>query len=96
MNAKVRVAQRRYVRFRLLAYVARSMPRGSVGSPLEQGAGVYADRSEHVLAPDPTWALIKAGCVLSLDLGTLLWVARTPYGGVRIPFQGSDPYTWGS
>jgi hypothetical protein len=24
-----------------------------------------------------------------------LWVARTPYGGVRIPFKGSGPYTWG-
>jgi hypothetical protein len=71
MNAKVRVAQRRYVRFCLLAYAARSMPCGSVGSPLEQRAGVYADRSEHVSAPDPTWALIKAGCVLSSDLGTL-------------------------
>jgi hypothetical protein len=41
----------------------RSMPRGSIGSPPERGAGVYADRSEshqtrsgHVSAPD----LIKA------------------------------------
>jgi hypothetical protein len=53
MNAKARVAQRRYVRFRSLAYATRSMPHGSVGSPPKQGAGVYADRSEHVSAPDP-------------------------------------------
>jgi hypothetical protein len=60
MNVKARVAQRRHARFRPLAYAACSMPRGSVGSPPEQGAGVYADRSEsyqtrsgHVSAPDP-------------------------------------------
>ena len=45
MNAKARVAQRRHVRFRPLAYAMRSMPRGSVGAPPERGAGVYADRS---------------------------------------------------
>jgi hypothetical protein len=44
MNAKARVAQRRHARFRPLAYDARSMPHGSVGSPPERGAGVYADR----------------------------------------------------
>ena len=60
MNAKARVAQRRHARFRPLAYAARSMPRGSIGSPPERGAGVYADRSGshqtrsgHVSAPDP-------------------------------------------
>jgi hypothetical protein len=53
MNAKVRVAQRRHARFRSLAYAARSMPRGSIGSPPERGAGVYEDRSGHVSAPDP-------------------------------------------
>jgi hypothetical protein len=59
MNAKARVAQRRHTRFHPLAYAARSMPRGSIGSPPERGAGVYADRSGsqtrygHVLAPDP-------------------------------------------
>ena len=69
MNAKARVAQRRHARFRPLAYAARSMPRGSIGSLPERGAGVYADRSGltvdaleyitfsgHVAAPDPpTW-----------------------------------------
>jgi hypothetical protein len=53
MNVKAHVAQRRHARFRPLAYAARIMPRGSIGSPPEWGAGVYADRSEHVLAPDP-------------------------------------------
>jgi hypothetical protein len=59
MNAKARVAQRRHARFRSLAYPACSMPRGSIGSPPERGAGVYADRSSsqqtrsgHVSAPD--------------------------------------------
>jgi hypothetical protein len=40
MNAKARVAQRHHTRFRSLAYVARSMPCGSIGSPPERGAGV--------------------------------------------------------
>jgi hypothetical protein len=59
MNAKARVAQRRRTRFRPLAYAARSMPHGSIGSLPERGAGVYADRSGsqtrsgHVSAPDP-------------------------------------------
>jgi hypothetical protein len=60
MNARARVVQRRHTRFRLLAYAARIMPRGSIGSPPERGAGVYADRSGyyqtrsgHVSAPDP-------------------------------------------
>jgi hypothetical protein len=60
MNAKARVAQRHHARFRPLAYAACSMPCGSIGSPLEWGARVYADRSEshqtrsgHMSAPDP-------------------------------------------
>jgi hypothetical protein len=53
MNAKMRVAQRRHARFRPLAYVVRSTPRGSIGSPPEWGTEVYADRSGHVSAPDP-------------------------------------------
>jgi hypothetical protein len=67
MNARARVAQRRHPRFRSLAYAARSMPHGSIGSPPEPGAGVYADRSgsyqtrsRHVSAPD-----LRPGCVLS-------------------------------
>jgi hypothetical protein len=44
MNAKARVAQRRHARFCPLAYDAHSMPHGSIGSPPERGAGVYADR----------------------------------------------------
>jgi hypothetical protein len=53
-------AQRPYVRLRLLAYITYSRPRGSIGSPLEQGAGAYSVWSEHVSAPDPRLALIKA------------------------------------
>jgi hypothetical protein len=53
MNAKARVAQRLHARFRPLAYAARSMPRGSIGSPPKRGVGVYADGSGHVSAPDP-------------------------------------------
>jgi hypothetical protein len=34
--------------------------------------------------------------VLSWDLGTPLWVARTPYERVRIPLQGSGLHTWRS
>jgi hypothetical protein len=33
-------------RLRPLAYVARCRPRGSIGSPSGQGAGVYVIRSE--------------------------------------------------
>jgi hypothetical protein len=64
MNAVARVAQRRHAGFRLLAYAACSMPRGSIGVLLERGAGVYADRSGahqsrsgHVSTPDPSLSL---------------------------------------
>jgi hypothetical protein len=67
MNAKARIAQRCHARFRPLAYAARSMPRGNIGSTPERGAEVYADRSGshqtrsgHVSASDPAWFLIKA------------------------------------
>jgi hypothetical protein len=55
-----------WTEFRPFAYAARSMPRGSIGSPPERGARVYADRlgahqsrSGHVSALDPAWALSK-------------------------------------
>jgi hypothetical protein len=41
---KARAAQRRHAGFFPLAYVTRSMPRGSIGAPPGRGAGVYADR----------------------------------------------------
>jgi hypothetical protein len=60
INAKTRVAQRLYARLRPLAYVVRSRPRGSIGSPPGLGAEVYVIRSRshqirsgHVSAPDP-------------------------------------------
>jgi hypothetical protein len=34
-----------WTEFRPLAYAARSMPHGSIGSPPERGAGVYVDRT---------------------------------------------------
>jgi hypothetical protein len=64
MNAVARVTQRRHTGFRLLAYAACSMPRGSIGAPPKRGAGVYEDRSGphqsrygHVSAPDPRLGL---------------------------------------
>jgi hypothetical protein len=58
------VAHISWTEFRPLAYVARSMPCGSIGSPPERGAGVYAgrfgahqSRSGHVSAPDPRLGL---------------------------------------
>jgi hypothetical protein len=55
-------AQRPYVRLCPLAYVTSDSPRGSIGSLPERGVGVGAPavRSEHVPAPDPHPALIKA------------------------------------
>jgi hypothetical protein len=90
MNVKARVAQRRHARFCLLAYAARSMPRGSIGSPPERGTGVYADRSGshqtrsgHMSAPDPR---------LGPDKGPGVFCPRTlgPYCG-RTPYGGPDP-----
>jgi hypothetical protein len=48
-----RVTRRPYVRLRPPAYVTRSRPRGSIGSPLGWGAVAQADRS----APD--WVRIR-------------------------------------
>jgi hypothetical protein len=60
MNAKMHVVQRIYARLDPLAYVVCSRPRGSIGSPPGQGAGVYVIRcgshhirSRHVSALDP-------------------------------------------
>jgi hypothetical protein len=54
-----RVARRPYVRLRLLAYVTRSRPRGSIRSPPGREAEAYTIMSRHVSAPDPRLALIK-------------------------------------
>jgi hypothetical protein len=43
-----------------LAYVTCTMPHGSIGAPAERGAEAYTVWYEHVLAPDPCLALIKA------------------------------------
>jgi hypothetical protein len=55
-----RAAQRPYVRLHPLAYDTGSEPHGSIGSPPEQGAGVYWVWPGHVMAPDPCMALSKA------------------------------------
>jgi hypothetical protein len=55
-----RTTQRPYVRLRPLAYVTRTMPRGSIGALPERGAEAYMVWSGHVSAPDPRLALIKA------------------------------------
>ena len=57
---KCRGRPRPYVRLRPLPYVTGTMPHGSIGAPLEQGAEVYTVGSGHVSAPDPRLALIKA------------------------------------
>jgi hypothetical protein len=55
-----RAAQRPYVRLHPLAYVTCTVPRGSIGAPPERAAEAYTVWSEHVSAPDPRLALIKA------------------------------------
>ena len=93
MNAVARIAQRHHARFRPLAYVACSMPRGSIGVPPEWGAEVYADRSGshqtksgHVSAPDPAWVLIKARVCSVLEPWDPTVGGLDPIRGVRIPF----------
>jgi hypothetical protein len=92
---------RPYVRLRPPAYVTRSRPRGSIGSPPGRGAVAQADRS----APDWVQTRIVTGpppgsCprpvhVLSWDLAV-----RGPDpaqgGGVRGPSQGSGHVRGGS
>jgi hypothetical protein len=98
MNAKAHVAQRRHARFRPLAYVVCSMPRGSIGFHLsgeQECTRIGPDTCRH---RTPTWALIKARVCSVLEPWDPLVGGPDPIrgGGVRIPFQGSGPYTWGS
>jgi hypothetical protein len=72
------VAQRPYVRLRLLAYVTCTMPRGSIGAPPKRGAEAYTVRSGHVSASDPRLALIKA------------WVFSVPESW-DLAMSGPDP-----
>jgi hypothetical protein len=66
-----RAAQKPYVRLRPLAHVTGSRPRVSIGSPPEQGAEAYVVWSEHVSAPGPRLALIKAWVFSVQNPGTL-------------------------
>jgi hypothetical protein len=79
------------------------MPHGSIGSPPERGAGVYADRSGthqtrsgHVSAPDPRLGPIQGPSMFCPE--TLGPHCGQPghHTGVRVPFQGSDLHTWRS
>jgi hypothetical protein len=89
MNAKARVAQRRHASFRPLAYVARSMPHGSIGPPPERGAGVYVitrsslDTSRH---RTPAWVPIKTRVCSVLEPWDPIVGGPDPIRGVRIPF----------
>jgi hypothetical protein len=62
-----RVAQGPYVRLRPPAYVTGGRPRGSFGSPHEQGAEAHTVWSGHVSAPDSCLALIKAWVFFVLE-----------------------------
>jgi hypothetical protein len=42
----------------------------------------------------PPESCSRPGCILSCDLGTPLWAARTPYGGTG--GERSELYIWGS
>jgi hypothetical protein len=87
------------------------MPHGSNGSPLERGAGVYADRSRthqtrsgHVSALDPCLGPVQGPsmfCPRTLGPhcgwpGPIRGGGPAPIPGVRLPFQGSGLHTWRS
>jgi hypothetical protein len=84
----MRVAQRPYVWLRPLAYVMGSWPRGSIGSPPEQGAEAYATWSGHVSAPDPRMALIKVLVLLLLESRDLVVSDLDPTQGGPGPVSG--------
>jgi hypothetical protein len=98
-----RVAQKLYIRLRPLAYVTGSRPRGSIGSPPERGAEVYAGWSGHVSAPDPRLTLIKAWVFFVPESRDLAMSGPDPsQGGPGTPVevlgltQRSGPYVQGS
>jgi hypothetical protein len=78
-----RAAQKPYVRLRPLAYVTGSRPRGSIGSPPERGAEVYAGWSGHVSALDPRLTLIKAWVFFIPESRDLAVSGPDPSQGVR-------------
>jgi hypothetical protein len=82
------VAQRPYVRLRLLAYVMGNKPRGSIGSPSERGAQAHRIKLGHVSVPDPC---LGQGIP---SPGTSLWVAWTPLRGVQTSPKGSVLLAW--
>jgi hypothetical protein len=73
---------------RPLAHVTGSEPRGSIGSPPDQGAEVYWVWSGHVMAPDPRLALSKAWVFSVVGSRDPLRAAWTPHREVRDPSRG--------
>jgi hypothetical protein len=111
MNAKARVAQRHHARFRPLAYAARSMPRGSIGSPPVSGEQecMRIDPEPTRLGLDmcrhrtPAWALIKARVCSVLEpwdptVGSPnpIWRGPDPILGVRSVHVGVLDQSWWS
>jgi hypothetical protein len=84
----MRAAQRPYVRLRPLAYITGSWPRGSIGSPPEQGAETYAIWFGHVSALDPRLALIKVRVLLLLESWELVVSDLGPTQGGPGPVSG--------
>jgi hypothetical protein len=84
------VAQRPYVRLRPLAYVTGNKPRGSIGSPPEQGTQAHRIKPRHMSVSDPC-----LGQGISYP-GISLWVARTLLGGIQTPSKGLGTLTWES
>jgi hypothetical protein len=97
-----RVTRRPYVRLRPLAYITRSRPRGSIGSPPWWGAVAYVGQVRTRLGLDtcryqtPAWVLFKARACSVLGPWDPLWAARTPYGGVRLAHAKVRDQPWGS
>jgi hypothetical protein len=79
-----------------LAYVTGGRPRGSIGTPPERGAEVYAIWSGHVSAPDPRLALVKAWVFFALESRDLAVSGPDPAQGVQDPSQGSGHARGGS
>jgi hypothetical protein len=91
-----RAAQRPYVRLRPLAYVTSSVPRGSIGAPPERGTEAYAVWSEHVSAPDPCLALIKAWVFFVPESRDPTVSGLDPTRRDPNPIQGSGLHPWRS
>jgi hypothetical protein len=84
-----RAAQSPYVMLRPLAYVTVNKPRGSIRPSTQWGAEVLWIEPGHASIPDPC---LGHG---TSSPRTLLWVARSPLGGVRTLSMASGRFTSG-